>query len=42
MCGVLVWMLTPLVLVVGGLLAFATLAVEYRLGPRPVTDHSVV
>jgi len=41
-CGVLVWMLTPLVLVVGGLLAFAMLAVEYRLGPRPVTDHSVV
>lgn len=36
MCGVLVWMLAPLVLVVGGLLAFAMLAVEYRLGPLPV------
>lgn len=42
MCGVLVWMLMPLVLVVGGLLAFAMLAVEYRLGPRPVTHDSVV
>jgi|BarGraNGADG00312_2_1021985.scaffolds.fasta_scaffold22740_2 hypothetical protein len=39
MCVVLVWMLTPLVIVVGGLLAFAMLAVEYRLGPGPVTDR---
>ena len=30
MCGVLVWMLTPLVLIVGGLLALAMLAVENR------------
>lgn len=33
MCGALVWMLTPLVLAVGGLLALAVLAVEHRLGP---------
>jgi hypothetical protein len=30
MCGVLVWMLTPLLLIVGGLLALAMLAVENR------------
>jgi len=36
MSAVLVWMLIPLVLVVGGLLAFAVLAVEHRLGsPEP-------
>lgn len=32
MCGVLVWMLIPLLLIVGGLLAFAVLAVEHRVG----------
>jgi hypothetical protein len=30
MCGVLVWMLTPLLLIVGGLLVLAMLAVENR------------
>lgn len=35
MCGVLVWMLTPLMLIVGGLLALAVLAVEQRSGQRP-------
>jgi len=35
MCGVLVWMLTPLLVVVGGLLALAVLAVEHRLGQGP-------
>src|SRR5690606_5090177 len=30
MCGVLVWMLTPLVLVTGGLLSLAAVAVETR------------
>ena len=35
MCGALVWMLAPLVLAVGGLLALAVLAVEHRLGQGP-------
>lgn len=35
MCGVLVWMLTPLMLIVGGLLALAVLAVEQRSGQQP-------
>jgi len=38
MCGVLVWMLTPLFLVVGGLLVLAVLAVEHRLGQPPVIE----
>ncbi|WP_285107455.1 Poxvirus protein I5 [Promicromonospora sp. MEB111] len=37
MCVVLVWMLTPLVLVTGGLLSLAAVAVETRRAqPRPV------
>ncbi|MCL3859479.1 hypothetical protein [Actinotalea sp. K2] len=35
MCGVLVWMLTPLLLVVGGLLVLAVLAVENRWALTP-------
>lgn len=38
MCGVLVWMLTPLVLVVGGLLVLAVLAVEHRRGQPPIVE----
>jgi hypothetical protein len=34
MCGVFVWMLVPLALLAGGLLALATLAVEARRGAR--------
>lgn len=34
MCAVLVWMLAPLVLVVGGLLSFAAVAVETRRADR--------
>lgn len=30
MCAVLVWMLTPLVIIVGGLLAFAVVGVDFR------------
>lgn len=30
MCAVLVWMLTPLVIIVGGLVAFAVVGVEFR------------
>ncbi|MFI2488443.1 Poxvirus protein I5 [Promicromonospora kroppenstedtii] len=36
MCVVLVWMLTPLVVVTGGLLALAAVAVETRRVRRPV------
>jgi len=39
MCGVLVWMLTPLMLIVGGLLALAVLAVEHRSGQRPGVEE---
>jgi hypothetical protein len=35
MCGVLVWMLAPLVLVTGGLLSLAAVAVEARRENRP-------
>ena len=35
MCAVLVWMLTPLVLVTGGLLSLAAVAVETRRTNRP-------
>jgi hypothetical protein len=39
MCGVLVWMLAPLVLIVGGLLALAMLAVENRWDRAPGKDE---
>ncbi|WP_201850149.1 hypothetical protein [Myceligenerans indicum] len=35
LCGLLVWMLTPLIAVVGGLLCLAVVAVEARAGTRP-------
>ncbi|MBL1066814.1 hypothetical protein [Streptomyces sp. 7-21] len=38
MCGVFVWMLLPLLLVTGGLLALATVAVEHRRQTRQAGD----
>lgn len=38
MCAVLVWMLTPLLIIVGGLVAFAVVGVEFRTA-RPGRDE---
>lgn len=38
LCGVLIWMLTPLVVVVGGLLCLAIVAVEFRRNPHDPAD----
>jgi hypothetical protein len=38
-CGILVWMLALLVLIVAGLLALATLAVEHRLAGAADFPH---